>query len=100
LFAASRLRYKALPSAAKAQAAGHAPPDCMVIPARNEEAIIGRAVRTLPPDSVIVVDDHSEDRTAKVARQAGAGAALMLPPLGRACFPCSSAHRSDGRNER
>lgn len=48
--------------------------DCMVvIPARNEEGVIGRAVRSLPPDSVIVVDDNSEDRTAEEARQAGAG---------------------------
>ena len=49
-------------------------PDCMVvIPARNEERMIGRAVKSLPPDSVIVVDDASKDRTADVARSAGAG---------------------------
>ncbi len=59
------------------------PPDCMVvIPARNEEAFIADAVRSLPPDSVIVVDDHSEDRTAEEARHAGAGV-LKAPDLRR-----------------
>jgi 4,4'-diaponeurosporenoate glycosyltransferase len=52
----------------------------VVIPARNEEAVIGRAVRSLPHDTVIVVDDHSEDRTAEVAREAGAGV-LPAPDL-------------------
>jgi len=57
------------------------PPDCMVvIPARNEEGNIGPAVRSLPPDSVIVVDDFSDDRTADEARAAGAGV-LTAPPL-------------------
>ncbi len=49
-------------------------PDCMVvIPARDEERNIGRVVRSLPPDSVIVVDDASTDRTAEEAEAAGAG---------------------------
>jgi glycosyltransferase involved in cell wall biosynthesis len=53
---------------------GEAPPDCMVvIPARSEERIITRAVKSLPRDSVIVVDDASEDKTAEVAERAGAG---------------------------
>ena len=39
--------------------------DCMVvIPARDEEDVIGRAVRSLPHDTVIVVDDGSSDATA------------------------------------
>lgn len=54
----------------------------VVIPARNEEAMIGRAIRSLPHDSVIVVDDHSTDRTAEVARAAGAGV-LTAPDLPR-----------------
>lgn len=58
-------------------------PDCMVvIPARNEEAVIARAVRSLPHDTVIVVDDDSEDGTAEAARQAGAGV-IKAPPLPR-----------------
>jgi len=57
------------------------PPDCMVvIPARNEEGTIGPAVRCLPLDSVIVVDDFSDDKTADEAREAGAGV-LSAPPL-------------------
>jgi glycosyltransferase involved in cell wall biosynthesis len=48
--------------------------DCMVIiPARNEEGTIGSVVRSLPADSVIVVDDFSDDKTADEAREAGAG---------------------------
>jgi glycosyltransferase involved in cell wall biosynthesis len=52
----------------------------VVIPARNEEAMIGRAVRSLPHDTVIVVDDASEDGTAEVAHNAGAGV-LPAPEL-------------------
>ena len=58
--------------------------DCMVvIPARDESGCIGTAVRSLPPDSVIVVDDHSEDSTAEEAREAGAGV-IQAPDLLRA----------------
>ena len=52
----------------------------IVIPARNEEGNIGAAVRSLPADSVIVVDDFSDDKTAAEARDAGAGV-LAAPPL-------------------
>jgi hopene-associated glycosyltransferase HpnB len=45
---------------------------CVVIPARDEEAVIGQAVASLRPWHVIVVDDHSSDRTAVVAAEAGA----------------------------
>ena len=60
---------------------GKTPPDCMVvIPARNEEGVVGGAVKSFPPDTVIVVDDHSTDKTADEARDAGAGV-LEAPPL-------------------
>ncbi len=52
----------------------------VVIPARNEAPLVARAVRSLPPDTVIVVDDHSEDKTAELARDAGAGV-VPAPPL-------------------
>ena len=56
--------------------------DCMVvIPARNEQGKIGRAVSSLPPDSVIVIDDFSEDETAAEARRAGAGVLAAPEPL-------------------
>ena len=51
-----------------------------VIPAWNEEAVLGRTLEALEdarrqlaePSEVIVVDDSSADRTAEVARQHGA----------------------------
>jgi hypothetical protein len=79
LFARSWRNLRALPKLPPSSSA--ALPDCMVvIPARNEERCIGRAVRSLPPDTVIVVDDHSTDATADEARKAGAGV-LPAPPL-------------------
>ncbi len=66
-----------------ARRAGETPPDCMVvIPARNEAKLIARAVKSLPPDTVIVVDDHSSDNTAEIARDAGAGVVKAPKLLG------------------
>jgi len=60
---------------------GRTPPDCMVvIPARNEAGVVAGAVKSFSPDTVIVVDDHSTDKTADEARDAGAGV-LEAPPL-------------------
>lgn len=55
---------------------------CVIIPARNEEAVVGEAMTSLRPWQVILVDDHSSDRTAAVAAQAGASViqAGPLPP--------------------
>jgi hopene-associated glycosyltransferase HpnB len=55
---------------------------CVIIPARNEQAVVGRAVASLRPWPVIVVDDQSSDRTASVAAEAGAKVvqAGPLPP--------------------
>lgn len=52
----------------------------VVIPARDEAADVGRVVRHVIDAglSPVVVDDHSSDRTAEVARRAGA-AVLQLP---------------------
>jgi len=62
------------------------PPVVAVVPARNEAETIVRAVASLAQQdypgefSVIVVDDHSEDDTAALARQAaqGPGAARRI----------------------
>ncbi len=55
---------------------------CVIIPARNEEAVVGAAIKSLRPLHVILVDDHSSDRTAAVAAEAGASViqASPLPP--------------------
>src|SRR5882762_1816656 len=51
-----------------------------VIPARNEAAVIGRAISSLlvqrypGPFHIVVVDDHSSDGTAELARAAAGGA--------------------------
>jgi glycosyltransferase involved in cell wall biosynthesis len=81
-FVAAWRRYHGLPRIVPLEEKGP-DPDCMVvIPARNEEAVIERAVRSLPHDTVIVVDDYSEDGTAEAARRAGAGV-ILAPPLPR-----------------
>ena len=55
---------------------------CVIIPARDEEPVVGEAITSLRPWRVIVVDDHSSDRTAAVAAEAGAEViqAGPLPP--------------------
>jgi chlorobactene glucosyltransferase len=81
LFLRARKHYLALPLLPVAPE-GDRPPDCMVvIPARNEEGIVGAAVKSFPPDSVIVVDDHSTDATAEEARETGAGVLNAPPPV-------------------
>jgi glycosyltransferase involved in cell wall biosynthesis len=87
-FVKSRLNYLGIPKLSARPRSSGAPaahPDCMVIvPARNEEANIARVVKSFPHDTVIVVDDHSEDGTAEAARQAGAGVLPAPDLLGQA----------------
>jgi len=58
----------------------------IVIPAFNEAAHIGQVVRrareTAPFADVLVVDDGSSDRTARMARQAGARTLSLLQNMG------------------
>lgn len=69
----SRRRYLGLPELPQSRLPEGVDGDhVVIIPARNEEAVIGRAVRSLPGSLVVVVDDHSTDRTAEAAREAGA----------------------------
>ena len=48
---------------------------CVVIPARNESASIATVIKGLkvaqPEASIVVVDDHSSDRTSQIAMQEG-----------------------------
>jgi glycosyltransferase involved in cell wall biosynthesis len=61
----------------------------VVIPALNEEEPIAGVVRecfaTSVPNEVIVVDNHSADRTADRAREAGARVVTAPRGYGRAC---------------
>jgi glycosyltransferase involved in cell wall biosynthesis len=54
----------------------------VVVPAYNEEKLIERTIRTMPPfvDRIIVVDDCSRDRTAEIVQNLGDefGARLIL----------------------
>ena len=63
---------------------------CVIIPARNEEASIRLVLDSIPRDAVreiIVVDNGSSDRTADIARAAGARVAgEPIPGYGRACL--------------
>ncbi|MBI3209836.1 MAG: glycosyltransferase [Candidatus Solibacter usitatus] len=74
-----RRNYMALPELRKVDG----PPSLdatVVIPARNEERRIEDCVRSFPRTKVIVADDASKDRTAELARQAGAEV-IAAPPL-------------------
>ena len=74
---------------------GDAPPDAplvsVVIPARNEEVNIERCVTSVlsadyPRLEVIVVDDHSSDRTGEIARALASGDS-RLRVIGNAPLP-------------
>lgn len=73
----------------------------VIIPARNEEKNIERAVKSFPGMPVVVVDDDSSDRTAELARAAGAKV-IKAPPLSKgaagkpnACQAGANASKSD-----
>jgi 4,4'-diaponeurosporenoate glycosyltransferase len=75
-----------LPAEARQVSAGARPPISVVVPARNEAELIGRMLAGVlqqlgADDEVIVVDDHSTDATAELARAQGATvvAAPVLP---------------------
>jgi glycosyltransferase involved in cell wall biosynthesis len=68
----------------------------VIIPAVDEEKAIGRVLRDIPPlaTEVIVVDNGSRDRTAEVAR--AAGARVVVEPrrgYGQACLSGIAAAR-------
>ena len=95
-FVKARLNYLGIPKLPR-PSDSRPTPDCMVvIPARNDESTIARAVKSFPHDTVIVVDDHSEDGTAEAARKAGAGV-LPAPDLMAESFGKSNACAAGAR---
>src|SRR5436190_16935281 len=75
----ARRNYESLPELPSV--AGPMPTDLtVIIPARNEESNIERVIKSFPDVPVIVVDDDSKDRTAEIARAAGA-TVIAAPPL-------------------
>jgi glycosyltransferase involved in cell wall biosynthesis len=75
----ARFHYRLLPELPEQQSPAEQDIS-VVIPARDEEANIGRVVASFPGAPVVVIDDGSKDRTVELARQAGA-AVIPAPPL-------------------
>lgn len=81
LFLANLRQYRRLPDSSPPEAAdARAPADlaapliAVLIPARNEEAVIAEAVRSALaqqdwPMEVLILDDHSTDRTAAIVQE-------------------------------
>ena len=75
-----------------ARGGAKAPKVSVIIPARDEEANIGRCLRSILAQQgiafqVIVVDDHSTDRTAEIARRLMAGGAGGTERVGGPYLP-------------
>ncbi|WP_321474866.1 glycosyltransferase [uncultured Paludibaculum sp.] len=76
LAAHARRQYRLIPQlslqSGASVASGTALDHCVIIPARDKQATIGRAVRSFPGSLCVVVDDRSTDGTAQAAEAAGA----------------------------
>jgi glycosyltransferase involved in cell wall biosynthesis len=71
---------------------------CAIIPAFGEEQFIGSVVRGVLEhlDHVVVVDDHSPDQTARVAREAGAEVICHHENLGKGAAIKTGLDRAAG----
>lgn len=74
----ARRNYMKLPELPRSEPS-ELPDHVVVIPARNEETRIARAIKSFPASDVVVVDDHSSDRTAELAAAAGAHVRMAEP---------------------
>ena len=47
---------------------------CVVVPAYNEELLIGRVIETIPAyvDKIVIVDDKSSDKTVETVQRCAA----------------------------
>jgi len=79
-----------------------APRIAVVIPALDEEEAIGAVIREIPPvvHEVIVVDNGSRDRTADVARAAGACPDRAAGGASASPAPSRPQARSSSRRDR
>ena len=75
----ARFHYERLPKIPYV-AGAPLPNIAVIVPARNEEANLAKLLASFPPDLVTVVDDHSTDRTAEIAREAEVHV-IPAPPL-------------------
>ena len=78
---------------------GNAGQISVIIPALNEEGSVGALLRAIPTglfNDVVVVDNGSEDRTAEVARDAGAR--VVLEPRRGYGQACQAGLRTPGSN--
>jgi glycosyltransferase involved in cell wall biosynthesis len=73
----------------------------VVVPAYDEEALLGACLRSLgrqtrPPDEVVVVDNNSRDRTAAIARAHGA---RVVPELVQGIWPAAATGYDAARGD-
>jgi glycosyltransferase involved in cell wall biosynthesis len=64
----ARFHYERLPKIPYVVGA-QLPEVTVIVPVRNEEGNIARLLHSFPEDMVLVVNDHSEDRTVEIARE-------------------------------
>jgi cellulose synthase/poly-beta-1,6-N-acetylglucosamine synthase-like glycosyltransferase len=83
--------------------AAELPTVSLIVPAYDEEEVIAAKVANAlaldyPRDrlQLIVASDGSSDRTAELAREAGAGLVLELPPSGKVAALNAAAERASG----
>jgi cellulose synthase/poly-beta-1,6-N-acetylglucosamine synthase-like glycosyltransferase len=103
LAALTRLRTRTLERPHGKQKVEDLPTVSLIVPAYDEEEVIAAKVENAlaldyPRDrlQVIVASDGSADRTAELARRAGAGLVLELPPGGKVAALNAAAERAAG----